>query len=379
MRWIRIWMLITALVTSATLVGCKEDPMAIARRAHATENADEAEKALEEVLAKTPKDFEARRLMADVHRFRGEFQKTEDALEELWDEKGFEDEDKELSPEERAQRDLLEQQFNELYTAWSDSIDPKADPEKFEEVAKAGLKWNKKSPSLNRKLVDFYRARAEQLEKDGKKLEAAKAYESILELRTMPKQREDATAKAAELRMQAFADEVKERFDKEVKAQLIEAELWDAENERINLEIEADVDRRLRQRDDEDVQQARKEAATAIRTAIARLVANVADVEDIVAANAAVKMKSGDESLRRGKYKVTVSMTLDDIIAGAFKAREKARAAKEKAEHDAKADEGAEASDKEGEAADGEAADEKDDEKDEDGADEPSEESGDGE
>jgi hypothetical protein len=331
MRLIRIWMFV-ALALSATAWGCKEDPMDRARAAHAMEKADEAEEALEKVLAENPKDFEARRLMADVHRYRGEYEKTEDALEELWKEKGFDDEEKELSPEERARRDLLENQFNELYTAWSDAIDPEKEPEKFQEVVQAGLKWNEKSPSLNRKLVDFHLARAKKFAEEGERIKAAEQYEAILQLRTLPKQREDAKKKASELRMEAFAEQVKKRFEEEVKARLIEAELWDAETERIELEIEADVDRGLRQRNEEDLVKARKQAARAIRTAIAKLVAQVTDVEDIVALNAAIKMKSGDESLRRGKYEVTVSMTLDDVIAGAFKAQEKARAAAEKAE-----------------------------------------------
>ena len=306
--------------------------MVRARAAHATERADEAEAALKKVLAEKPDDFEARRMMADVHRFRGEYQKTEEALEGLWKERGFGDDSKELTPEERLDRDRLENQFNELYSTWSDSIDPEKEPDKFARVVKAGLKWFPKSAQLNRKLVEFYFARGEKLAEEGKKIEAAEAYEEIAQLRALPKQREDAAKRALDLRREAFASDVKKHFEENVKSKLVEAEQWDAENERITMRIEADVDRGLRQNREEDLAEARKQAASAIRTAIAQMVRTVANVEPLVAAAAGVKMTSGEESLRRGKYEVSVAMTVDDIIEGAFKEQEKARQAAEKAE-----------------------------------------------
>lgn len=311
--------------------------MVRARAAHATERADQAEAALEKVLAEKPGDFEARRMMADVHRFRGEFEKTENALDELWKEKNFGDDTKELAPEERAQRDLLENQYNELYASWSDALDPAKEPEKFAKVVKRGLERSPKSAQLNRKLVEFYFARGKELAEAGDKLAAAQAYEEVQQLRALPAQRKDAAQKALDLRKEAFAAKVKSHFDAAAKAKLVEAERWDAENERIVLRVQTDVDRRLRQSDDEDLATARKSSAAPIRLAIAEVVQLVAEVSAEVAAATGVKIASGDESLKRGKYEVSVSMTLDDIIEGAFKSREKARQAAEKKQKNADA------------------------------------------
>lgn len=335
-RLATMWAILAALALGAGLSACKEDPMMRARAAHATERADEAEAALKEVLAANPKDFEARRLMADIHRFRGDYAKTESELEALWNEKKFGDESKEFPPEERAQRDLLENQFNELYMKWSDSLeDGTKDPETYEKVLKAGLEWNPKSPTLNRKLVDFHLARAAAAQKEGRKLDAALEYEKILQLRTMPQQRKDAQTKSAELRREAFADEVKKRFDETIKPELLTAQQWDDKTGRILIRVEADVDRKLRQNKEEDLAQARQEANAAIRAAIAQMVARVAGLDEDLAARTVVKVDSGDESLKRGKYEVTASMALEDVVAGAFEAKEKARKAAEKTEDQA--------------------------------------------
>lgn len=337
MRLVRIWTLFALCLVLA--IGCKEDPMVRARAAHATERPDEAEKALKEVLAKDPKDFEARRLMADVHRFRGDFDKTEEALNALWKEKGFGDESKQLPPEERAQRDLLENQFNELYAKWSSAIDPDKDPDKFEKVVRAGLEWNKKSPTLNTMLVDHFLKRAEALEKEGKKIEAADAYEAVLGVRAMPAQRKDAQAKADALRKAAFADQVHEKFEA-LKAELETAKQYDAETKTITVNVEADVNKRLKQRSDSDLAKARKEATPAIRAAIAQWVAKLTGVPDGIAAVTVVKMGSGDEKLGRGHYSVAISMTLDDVIEGAFAAKQKAERAAAKADQAAPDDDG---------------------------------------
>lgn len=338
MRFIRIWTFIAVLCVGFSAAGCKEDPRDRARAAHAVENADEAEKALKEILASDPEDFEARRLMADVYRFRGEYQKTEEELQKLWDEKGFDDESKELPPEERAHRDLLENQFNELYAKWIEKIDPQKEPEKFEKTVQAGLTWNKKSVPLNRKLVEYYTARGEKLAAEGKKREAAEAYEQVLTLRAMPSQRTEAQQKATTLRKEAFQEEAQKRFEETVKPELVAAEQWDEEKGAVVMVIEADVDRGLRQNREADLAEARKQAAPTIRRSIAEMVQKMADVKPEIAAVTAVKMVSGDESLRRGTYKVTVTLEPADVMAGAFTAKEKARLA---AEREAKKEAGA--------------------------------------
>lgn len=324
MRPVRTWMLFVALCLALS-AACKDDPMDRARAAVAYERPDEAENALKEVLAAAPNDFEARRLMADVHRFRGEFEITEEALQALWDEKKF-GEEQDRAPEERAQRDLLENQYNELYRSWSAKLDPAKQPEKFEKVVRAGLKWNKKSPTLNNLLVDHFLARAQKLEDEGKKVEAAKAYEEVLQLRVLRSQRTDVSAKASRLRKEAFADEANTQFET-IKADLVAAEQFAEDTGALTVTIEVDVDKRLRQNRDADLELARKAAVPMIRAAIAQWVAKVTGVSASVAAATSPQMGSGDEKLGRGTYSVKVSMLLTDVINAAFDAKQKAEAA----------------------------------------------------
>jgi len=316
--------------------GCKEDPMMRARASHATERADEAEAALKQVLAEKPEDFEARRLMADVHRFRGDYARTETELKKLWEEKQFGDETKEFPPNERAQRDLLENQFNELYMKWADSLeDGTKEPDLYARVLRSGLEWNPKSPTLNRKLVDFHLARAQGAEKEGRKLDAALEYEKILQLRTMPQQRKEAQEKSENLRREAFVDEAQKRFQETLKPELLAAQQWNEEAKKIVVRVEAEVDKKLRDRKEEDLPTAREQANPAIREAIAKMVARVSGLDEAAAARTVVKVDSSDESLKRGKYQVTVAMSVDDVITPAFDTHEKARKAAEKAKDQA--------------------------------------------
>ncbi len=308
--------------------------MGRARAAHATERADEAEAALKEVLAQSPKDFEARRLMADVHRFRGQFEKTEAELEALWKEKGFADDTKEFPPQERAYRDLLENQFNELYSRWSTALDPAKEPDKFEKVVHAGLVWNKKSATLNRILVDHYLARADALQQEGKKLEAAAAYDQVLQLRAMPAQRKDAQAEADSLRKAVFVDEINAKFAA-MKAELATAGQWDEESKTLTFVVEFPVSKRLKQKKEADLATARKEATGAIRSTIATWVAKVTGLAPELAAMTAPAVGSGDEKLGGGKYAVSVSMKLEDVIEAAYVVKLKADAAAKKAAADA--------------------------------------------
>lgn len=334
MRLRRIWMLLVVICLAAS-VGCKEDPMERARLAQSYEKPDELEAALKEVLAQDPKNFEARRIMTDVHRFRGEYEKTEEALKALWEEKGF-GEEKEFPADERAQRDLLENQFNELYAKWADSLDPAKDPEKFEKVVRAGLEWNPKSPTLNNAIVDHFLLRAQALEKEGKKLEAAAAYEEVLQFRALVTQRKEAEAKAATLRKEVFTDAAMKHFEG-IKGELQTAEQWNEEAKTVTFVIEADVNKRLKQKNDADLQKARKEAAETLRTTIAQWIAKLTNASpEIAAATTLKKMSSGDESLSRGKYKVRISMVLDDVVDAVYETQLKAEAAKAAAEKQAK-------------------------------------------
>ena len=305
--------------------------------AHALEKPDEAEAAIKEVLAQRPKDFHARRLMADVHRFRGQYEKAEEALTALWTEKGFDDEDAQLTPEDRAIRDRLEDQFNELYSAWSSKVDATAEADKFEKVVRSGLKWNKKSPTLNRILVDHLSAKAAKLEEEGKKPEAITAYESVLELRAMPAQRKEIGAKVGALKKAVFIEKATTHFEGQKAAIQGEGALSE-DGKTVTFRVEVDVDKRWKSKNEADLEKARKAAAGATRTAVAQWVARLSGVDEAVAAATAPKIGSGDEKLSRGKYSVAVSLGIDDVMNAAFATQEKANARAAAAQKKAAAD-----------------------------------------
>ncbi len=323
-------MLCLMLVCLTMSVGCKEDPMTRARQAHLRGDAAATEAALKEVLAASPDDFEAKLLMAGVPAMNGDFAATEAAYKKLWEGSGFDDEAKELTPTERAQRDMLLQRFDDMYDRWLDSIgENPEDPELYLRVNRGGLELNPKSPTFNMNLVDFYRKRAEALEKEGKPLEAAEAWEEILQLRAMRDVRKTATEKSAELRKAAFVDKARARFEGETKPKLVENEQWIADGEKVTFVVEASVDRKLRQNREADLAEARKQAAPAIQGALRAMLVEVTGLpaEEVAMPK---KIDSAEENLSRGKYTVRITFGLDDALEAAFAASEAKRTAAEK-------------------------------------------------
>ena len=116
-----------------------------------------------------------------------------------------------------------------------------------------------------------------------------------------------------------------------LQAELAAAGQWSEDTKTITFVIEAEVNKRLKAKKDADMAKARKQAIPTIRTTIAQWIAKVSGQSAEVAAVTAVKMVSGDETLKRGKYTVTISMLFSDVIDGAFAAHEKARKAAEAA------------------------------------------------
>lgn len=330
-KTLRKWTLLATALLTMSLAGCDEDPMRRGQAALLAENAEAAEESFEKVLASDPNNLEAKRMMAEVYRLKGQHAQAEEQLLSMWTDRGFDDESKELTPEDKSLRGRISQQLRELYVDWAESLDGAEEPELFEEVVAKGLERHSKNARLNSLAVEHFMARGERLVEEGEKLEAAELFERVLEHRAMPQQRDAARDKAKNLRLEVFSEDVKKRFESDVKAGLVEQELWDEENESLRVEVEVDVDRSLRAGNEEDMQRARAQARPAVALALGGAVALLTGVEitgeDMQKAGWP-KHKLASEELRRGKYTVLAQVALDEATAYGFEVAEAQRKAK---------------------------------------------------
>lgn len=255
-----------ALVSWASF-GCSKTPeerLRIAKSAVIKEKPDVAKENLEKVLDEKSDSFEGRRLMAKTHMLQEDYEKAEEGLKELWKESEFDDEDKDLSGSEQETKEELEEDFVEVYMAWADSIDRDDDPDKFEEVASSALDYDADKPDLNDMLLEFYNERAEASLDDDDKAKAAEYYESVLDLRALPQEREKARDEAQELRFEINRKEFTDYFEEKGKAKFEEDDTFnegdDDEDDTLTFSVEQSIDE-LEETINEQREKAAKEKA----------------------------------------------------------------------------------------------------------------------
>ncbi|MFP4599477.1 MAG: tetratricopeptide repeat protein [Persicimonas sp.] len=354
---------LVAFVSWATL-GCQKTPeeqLRTAKGAVIKEKPDIAEENLEAVLAADSENFEARRLMGQVHQLRGNFAKAEESFTGLWDEAGFDDEGAELPTDQKSHKEALEENFTELYLDWADSLDPDEEPEKFEEVARKGLEVAPKKPSLNNMLVDFYESRAKQLVEKGEKLEAADTYEKILDLRTLPKNRSNAEERATNLRFEANKEQMLTYFNDKAKAKFEKADRYDEEEETITFTAEqpiSEVEKALKEEQGGNVRlnpRNEKHAAiiqqatlqTKLGPALQKVVAEATGIDedsDFSGLQPPDGLEVDNWDAKGRTFVLTAKLPVDDLLKLGFQVKEQTRKAEEKAaaEKDGEAeDEGA--------------------------------------
>ncbi len=324
----RLCAALIVLTLAMGAVGCEEDPMRRGAIALGAQNADEAEAAFEAALKANPDNVEAKRLLADVHILREDFTKAEESLDALWKQHGFDNESAELSLEQKTARELMEQQYKTLYKKWAEKLDSNAEPEKFERVVAKGLEFEPTSVRLNTLAVNHYTARAERLVEEGKKAEAADAYEALLKFRATSEQREEAEKLASKLRFEGYSETFDKGWDAK-KAKLVEAERWNDEKGAVLVVVEADVDPKLRSNNPEQLKQAQIQARKPFALALRQLVVDLAELpEDADFAKAGVPESTiVSNDIKRGKLTMEIHVTPDAIKKTAFAVLEAKREA----------------------------------------------------
>lgn len=274
--------------------------------------ADLAEQQLGRVLKKDPENAEAARLMADVHRIRGSFLASEQALDNLWKAHGFDDTERELAPAEKALRSRMDEQYNDLYAEWVGKIDPTEDPETYEAVLRRGLARAPRSNRLNTLIVEFLIARAERAIEGNRKEDAAKAYEEVLAFGALPNVRTEAQEKARNLRLELFSDAVDKRLETEVKPRRTVNGQWSTERNGAMDRITMEVDRALRPENPADVVKVRELAREHVAAQIAKLVADLTGVQvDIPSTQVLPAHHTQNETFKRGVYSIDVIVAVD--------------------------------------------------------------------
>ena len=313
------WLTIIALVSAVFLIGC-EDPAKEAlmdgRKALQAGQADQAERYLEAAIEADPEMIEARRLMANVHVIRGDFELAESTLIQLWEAQGF-DRDDDLTVEQMSNRQVFQKQFGALYRQWAESIDFAESPQEFERVVRTGLERNARDSRLHRLMVDFYQFRADRFIEQSEKIKAAEMLEQIDELQAFTDTRREARQRARNLRREAFEAEARQRFEETMAPDLVEAGIYDEATETIVLE--ARIDRPPAQ--EEDLEQARHMAVQALLPRLGQFAATLSDidVEDINLAMLDVpRLTVRSEEWSRQSFTMVVTLELSALITMAF-------------------------------------------------------------
>lgn len=314
-----IWVLSTALVT----VGCEDTPkdkLTDAKRALAEGDIDRADDRLGAALELDPELVEARRMMANVDMRRGDFEAAQTTLETVWEDEGL-DREGELTAEQRQFRQLVNEQFGNLYREWLDSIDPQSAPERFEEVGRSGLTRNRRDGQLNTSMLEFYQQRAERYIERNEPVKAAEQLERIDELHRFPDIRRESRQRARTLRRQAFVEEARQRFRDEIQPDLVETDSYDPDTELIRMVLEPPIDHRLDPDDDEDRQQARTTAIQMLIPTLSQFAGSLADLEkeEINLAAADIpELSIEEESFQAGDYRAVFTLELSTVIDLAF-------------------------------------------------------------
>ncbi len=318
-----LWGGIVTLFLAFAVMGCEstpEDELMDGRQALTVRDADRAEEHLRAAIEANPELLEARRLMADVHMLRADYDLAEEVLDELWTELSF-DIESDLDPDQRRTRMLMTNQYTNLYRKWAESIDYGERPESFESVAKTGLERNRRDSRLNSLMVEYYRARADEFVVKNDRLQAARMLEQIDELHTFTDTRREAREQARQLRREAFRDQAQERFETELRPDLVEAEAYDEQSRTIYLTVEQSLDRRLDPDDSEAVDLARMMAAQTLLPRLGQYALSLGGLEVESVEFSALEipgLRIVDETFHSRRYDMVVGLTQDDLFDMAF-------------------------------------------------------------
>ena len=326
--------LVAILIASLFFWGCDDSPQQRLREAQtalASQQSDLAEERLQQVLAADPNHFEARRLLAQVDVHRGDYAAAEEKLFALWEEYNLGDETA-LDAAGRRSRGLTRDQFNNLYVQWLESINPLEEPELFEEIARKGLDREPRNPTLNPALAAFYRERAERFIERGDKLRAAEELDKVNDLRLFADDRRQTQERAHALRREVFLDEARLRFEENLLPELLAADRFDPDQELLLFHVDQPVDRRLDPADEEALRQTRALAMQSLVPMIAQLAVAISGSELDDLDLASLELPSPvvqEENLSRGRYRMTASLPLAEILTTAFALAEHARTSPE--------------------------------------------------
>lgn len=299
-------------------------------------NPDAAEEKLEAVLEEQPDRIEAKRLMAKVHRIRGEYERAEEILDGIWSSHDFDTDEPERSGRLRNARELVRAEYLELYRSWAGEIDQTKRPEEYVEVLEKGLEYSENDADLdmNMKLAEFYWRRGQQLVEQGNKRRAAETFEKIRQLETRRgwKKRQEALDRVRQLRLDLFEKKGHERFEREAKPLIEKLDGFELDEQKrvIRIELTQSVDRQLDPDDEADREKARKMAFVALIDKLRQLALTVAglspetDLRKIGTDRAKEILLGGlefdeeERTFRRGRYEIVATLPVDAAIRMAY-------------------------------------------------------------
>ena len=318
-----VWLVAATLCAGVLSMGCDDTPRAKLSEGKQALAQGDYERAAQRLAAALDEDeelLEARRLKATARMEAGDYEVAERILEQLWEEGDYDDEGQ-LDGDERQTRQLISDQFSELYHRWAESIDLQEDPQRVEEIAWEGLKRNSRDSDLNRLLKDFYEQRADRYEEQSERLKAAEQLENIDELHRFPDTRRESRTRAEQLRREAFEEEALEQFEQRLRPDLVDNGVYDPDDQTLALVVEHPTDRGLKPEDTEAVDRARDTAVQMLMPTLWQYAAAMGGLDTDEVDDPPLdppQLAVEDEQFHTASYEMTVSMHRDDLMEMAF-------------------------------------------------------------
>lgn len=341
-RFGRKWCLVVVLGAALALSACEPTPEESLRSAKAAvlaENPEVAEEHLAKVLKAMPESFDALRLEAQIHRLSEDYAQAEEALQSLWDERGFAEEGADLDTDQKRQRQLLEDDFVTLYKNWASSVDAKESPEIYEEILQKGLEKEPDSNRINTLLVEFYMVRGERLVEKGEKPAAADTFEKILDLRARSTVRAEVEERVSNLRFEAHEAKAYAYFNEKAKPKLVEAERYNVEEKTVSFERVFPLEEIVKASGQDKLDMTTKESQSFVRTyalrqAVKQLIEETTGLEgdfDYKIVTIPPKFSVGEEKLTDEAYELSGEVLVDALLREGFNISEKLRREAKKA------------------------------------------------
>jgi tetratricopeptide (TPR) repeat protein len=293
-------------------------------------NPKQARSYLKDIVKAKPDSVEAKRLMSDVQNQLGNYAKAEQMLDDVWKQLGLDDKKpSELSSALTKQKKLLKQQYEGVYESWAKSLDPKKDTETYGKMINRAVEMFPEDTQINDFAFTYYEAAASTLaDKENYKKAAEKMKELSGKEGILAKTADKADRRANDFLFQIHKEDALKYFNENAKANLEENDLYDPENEVINLDIEQKVNKKLDPENQKHKKAAKALAIKAMGKRLQQLLVEATGLPkdtDFSGLTTPDELEITEESFEPGVYKIKAKLPVEALLRLGFDVKQAAK------------------------------------------------------